>query len=103
MGVVSASTPTNPIARLLLALPAAVSKEKDSAIQRELTEHGLWEHYRQFVAKQEVDLGKTNIRAASIFKKHLGVSDSFFLDGAEAQEREIKEIIAQHYQQVLKA
>ncbi len=103
MSVLTATISTNPIARLLGALPARIAEEKDRAIQQDLTTAGLWEHYRQNIAKQEVDLGKTAIRAANIIKTHLGVSDDFFLKGQDVQDREIQEILARHYEEVLKS
>lgn len=102
MGVLTATIPANPIARLLGGLPARIAEEKDRAIQQELMTVGLWEHYRQNIAKQEVDLGKTAIRAASIIKSHLGVSDDFFLKGQEVQDNEIQQILARYYEEVLK-
>ncbi|WP_080239034.1 hypothetical protein [Spirosoma rigui] len=102
MSVLTSTIPKNPIARLLGALPARVAEEKDRAIQQELMAVGLWQHYRQNIAKQEVDLGRMAIRGANIIKIHLGVSDDFFTKGREVQDEEIQRIIAPYYEQVLK-
>ncbi|UHG93357.1 hypothetical protein [Spirosoma oryzicola] len=90
-------TDSNPIERLLDALPAAVSKEKRATIQHDLEEVGLWEHYRQNISKPGKDLGKVAFRAGVIFKRHLGVSDDFFIGTADEQEEELKRIVRLHF------
>lgn len=92
----------NPIERLLDALPAAVAKEKRAVIQIELGEAGLWEHYRQNISKPG-RLIKISLRAAIVFKRHLGVTDEFFFDTPEVQEEQVKRIVRKHYDRMIPA
>lgn len=87
---------SNPIEKLLDALPAAVAKEKRVAIQTDLEEAGVWEHYRQNISKPG-RLAKISLRAAVVFKRHLGLDDSFFFAEPDVQEEEIKRIVRLHY------
>lgn len=91
----------NPIEQLLDALPASIAKEKRATIQAELQEQGMWEHYRQNSSKPG-RLVKITLRAAIIFKRHLGVTDEFFVGSPDEQEQEVKRIVRGYYSQIVK-
>ena len=92
---------SNQIERLLDALPAAIAKEKRVLIQTELEEIGQWEHYRQN-ARKPGRLAKMNLITAVVFKKHLGVTDDFFIGTEEQQQKEIARIVRLHYDLFIK-
>lgn len=92
----------NPIERLLDSLPAAVAKEKRAAIQQELESVGMWNHYSQTV-KVGKDMGKMYLRAAVVFKRHLGVTDDFFVGTQEQQNQEHNRIARLHFDLFSKA
>lgn len=94
-------TPTNPILRLLDSLPALIADQKRELLRRDLEAAGMWEHYRQKVIKPGRSIRKTYAPAQIIIKKHLGVSDDFFIDGPAEQDAQIRRIAAECHNQTL--
>ncbi|WP_266364235.1 hypothetical protein [Tellurirhabdus rosea] len=93
----------NPIEKLLNLLPAEIAQLKREEIEADLKAADLWEHYRQRVRKPGYALHKTDVGAAQIFMRRLGVSLDFFTargeKALEVHQREIARIVRQHYKE----
>lgn len=92
---------TNPIERLLDALPALIADQKRELLQRDLKMVGEWEHYRQNLSKPGKDIGRASARAMVIIKKHLGVTDTFFVGSSDDQDEEIRRIATEYHNHTL--
>jgi hypothetical protein len=94
-------TNKSPLSLLIGQLPADVALQKREAIQRDLIDLGEWEHYRQSVRRPGYNLQSTHVACAYVLKKHLGITDEFFVGDDDERDRQISEILKKSYQSQL--
>lgn len=91
----------NPIVNLLHLLPHQVADVKRKAIEAELTEVGMYQHYRQSVKRENWQMSDTRVLCAAILMKHLGLSLQFFSGTDQDREQEIERLVKQYYEEAL--
>jgi len=69
--------------------------------KKELTDEGVYEHWRQNVAKMGTDMADIKLKAARIFIKHLGITFDFFDGGEAEQDAQIRELVKAAYERIL--